>query len=117
MKMQLVELLNNIDHRILTFASYKTEDMIKQSMILTLAADNHLMDFTITSDKYGILSWINGQGVTKIEDWDGVKKNKDYGEKIITDVLDKLPDPVLTEYFEKAVLHKEFPEPLELSFQ
>lgn len=118
-KMQLVELLNNLDHKILTFATYKSQDLIDKSIIFTLGNDGILIDLTLTSDSLGMLHWENGEGITKSESWDNPDSDIDNSliDKISKDVLPFLDEDILREYFERALQTKNLIEPLEISFE
>ncbi len=119
-KMQLVELFNNTDYKMLTFASFFDTDLIAKSAVITISSNDELLDFSLTSEKFGLLRWVNGEGVIECGKWDEERNEMDsvsVNDLLVEDVLKDLPNDDLKVFLKRALKAVSFSEILDIDFE
>lgn len=118
--LKLVELLNNTEHKTYTFASFREEDLVERSVIFSVDNVNILLYLTLTSEKFGVLTWENGAGIVQCGTWAEVEDDnagKEMNDLLVEDVLSKLPEEELKRFFKNALKSVKFKEKIEIDFE
>ncbi len=120
----------------ISFASFLRRDYVAKSMVIYLDTNGIIVKIFISSNDYGSVEWINGQGLKNSRAWesedaakaqsyltrrytailsDGAAGNDYARDRIIPDILDNLDSGDIAEWIGDVLNVKEYLVPADLS--
>jgi hypothetical protein len=120
----------------ISFASFLRRDYVAKSLVIYLDENRIIVKIFFSSNTYGSVEWINGQGLKNSRAWeseeaakaqsyltrrytailsDGVAGNEYARDHIIPDIIDNLASMDLAEWIGDVLRVKEYLVPAEIS--